>query len=337
VQALDVRPRARERRQLARRGTENADAYIEYLKGRYFVDRNDSWAAREHFDRSLNLDPTFAAAWSGLALTYIQLSIQGLVSTSDGVPRGRTAAERALELDPELGEAHAHLASALNWYYWDREGAERHLRQAIALDPSSWWAHWHYAVHLRNLGRFEEALRAVARAKEVDPLNSARAYEEEGLIFYVARQPDSALARFRELLRIDPRYPSVHFFIALVHAQMGRYEQALASLRQTDPQVRQPDALTIRGYVYARLGQPDEARRALARLDSLASDRAAYSFGKAVVHVGLGDYRGALALLEQAAEERTWHLGLLKVEPVFDPLQREPRFQALLKRLNLAG
>ncbi len=335
--ALDITLRARERRQLAKRGTESTDAYLEYLKGRYFVEKQDSWAARNHFDRSLDLDPTFAAAWAGLALTYIQLSIQQLLSTKDGFARGRAAAERALELDSEHAEAHAHLASALNWYDWDRKGAERHLQQAIALDPSSAWTHWHYAVLLRNLGRFEEALRAVGRARELDPLSSARAYEEEGVILYFARRHDAALARFQQLLQVDPRYPSVHFFMALVYAQTGRYEKALASLRQTDPQVNQPDVLTIRGYLHARLEQPDEARRVLARLELLSQDRTANSFGKALIHIGLGEHDRALNLLEQAAEERTWHLGMLKVEPILDPLRGEPRFQALLKKLNLAG
>ncbi len=335
--ALRVRTGARERRQLAKRGTENADAYMEYLKGRYFVEQGETWKARDHFERSLDLDPTFAAAWAGLSRMYIQSSIRGLVATSDAVPRARAAAERALELDPELAEGHAHLAGALNWYYWDREGADRHIRQALELDPNAAWVHRALAGHLRNLGRFEQALSEVGKVRELDPLNSAGAYNQEGVILYFARRYDEAIAKFQQLFRVDPGYTDAYFYIALVYTQMGQYEQALASLRETDPQVSQPDALTIRGYVYARLGQPDEARRALARLEELSNDRPVSSFHKAVISIGLGEYDRALDLLEQAAEERTWHLAILKVEPVFDPVRGEPRFQALLEKMHLSG
>jgi len=323
VATLGVPMRAPERRQVASVGTDVAEAYTEYLKGRYFMDAQDTWTARDHFERSLDLDPTFAEAWGGLARTYIQAAIRGLLEAGEAFPPARQAAEHALELNPDLAEVHAHLAGALNWYYWDTEGAEQHFLRALELDPSAAWVYRAYAVHLQNLGRFDEALQAEATVRELDPLGSAVAYEEEGTILYFARRYDEAMERFRRALRLDPTHTSVYFFIGLTYAETGRYAEALAALRQTD----QPHTESIRGYVLALLGRTDEARGIL---DSLSGPLA-----KAVVHLGLGEYDRALDLLEQAAESRPWPLRLLKVEPAYDPVRDRPRFQALLRRMHL--
>lgn len=216
------------------------------------------------------------------------------------------------------------------------EGAEQHFRRAIELEPSYARAYRSLAVHLRNLGRFEEALTMVRTAGELDPL-SAGAYNQEGVILYMARRYEEAIEKFQQLLRVDPRYTPAYFYLALAYAQMGRHEEALAALGETDPRMNQPNALTVRGYVHARLGRQDEARRMVARLDELSSSRPVSSFAEAVIRVGLGEYDRALDLLERAVDERTWQVRMLKVEPVFDPLRAEPRFQALLEKLNLTG
>jgi len=334
--ALRVEMGESERRRLAIRGTESAEAYTAYLKGRYYIDRADTWAAKEQFDRALDLDPTFAGAWGGLARTYIQLSYRGLLATRDAVPRARQAAERALELNPELAEAHAHLAGALNWYYWDRDGAEQHLRRAIELDPSAAWAYRALAVHYQNLGRFDDALSAAAKDRELDPLNSAASYNEEGLILALARRYDEALAKYQHVLQLEPENTSIYFYIALVYRAQGRYEDALAALQKTDPAGNQANAQTMRAFVLAQSGRVDEARRALAKLEEVSKTRPVSAFHHATTAIAFGEYDRALDLLERAAEERPWQLNLIKVAPEFDPLREEPRFQALLKRMNLA-
>jgi TolB-like protein/Tfp pilus assembly protein PilF len=338
VAALGVRTRASERRQLAKLGTDNAEAHTEYLKGRYFLEKLETpgatAVARKHFERALDLDPTFAAAHAGLSSTYHQLAVQSLLPTSEALPRARKAAEDALQLDPELAAGHSCLAAALSWYYGDMEGAERHFRRAIELAPSYARAYRSLAVHLRNLGRFEEALTMVRRAGELDPL-SPGAYNQEGAILYMSHRYEEAIAKFQQLLRVDPRYTPAYFYMALTYAQMGRYEEALAALQETDPQASHPDALTVRGYVLARLGQQEDARRILARLGELSASRPVSTFPDAVIRVGLGEYDRALGLLERAVEERAWQVRLLKVEPIFDPLRSDPRFRTLLEELHL--
>jgi tetratricopeptide (TPR) repeat protein len=318
-------------------GLARSRAYVEYLKGRYFLGKLEpggTQAALDHFGRSLDLDPTFADAWSGLAGTYNQLVVQRLLAAHDGGPRAREAAERALELEPGLPEAHAHLAAVLSWYYGDVSEAERHFRIALELEPRSARAHRHYAVHLRNLGRFDEARAALRAASDVDPLSPGEYTQEMGILYH-ERRYEEAVAVLQRLLLVDPRHARAHFFLGLVRSQMGQYEEALAALGEADPEMRQPDALSVRGYVLARLGREEEAQQVLTRLDELSPGSRAFS--KAVIHVGLGNHGRALDLLEEAVEARAYHVRLLKIEPLLDPLRSEPRFQTLLQKLNLAG
>jgi TolB-like protein/DNA-binding SARP family transcriptional activator/Flp pilus assembly protein TadD len=337
AEALQLEMRAREQHQLADRGTEHADAYTEYLKGRYFLGKLDAVSfrnARDHFQQALDLDPAFAQAWSGLADAYEHLSSVSALHADQAYPRARAAAERALELDPALADAHASLAMALSMYYRNSEAAERHFRRAIELDPSYARARRMYASHLRNLGRFDEALAEVRQAQELDPL-SAFPRLEEGIILYVARRHDAAIAQSRRLLDTAPGSAHPYLLLALAYAQREQYEEALAALRQADPRGNQPDAHGIRGYIYAQTGRRNDALQMLDTLDQLALEQPVSAFHRAPIHVGLGEHDRAIDVLEQAADERIGLIRLLKVEPIFDPVRSQPRFQALLEKVGL--
>jgi TolB-like protein/Tfp pilus assembly protein PilF/predicted Ser/Thr protein kinase len=326
-------------RPLTRGETEDAGAYELYLRGRFLLSNLDAASfvrARDYFEQAVQRDPGFARAWSGLADAYDHLAGQSVLPSDEAYPRARAAAERALALDPELAEAHASLARALAWYFWDTEAAERHFRRAIELDPSDAAAHQGYAEYLRNLGRFDEALAEVQRAQELDPL-TAYSHVERGIILYFAGRYDEALEQYQRLLHATPAANYTNIFIAMVHLQKGDHDTALASLQLMDSEERQPDALGVRGVVHARAGQPAEARRILARLDELAAQRPVPAFPRAAIHVHLGEHGRALDLLEQAVEERSWHVRMLKMEPIFAPLRPHPRFQALLQAVGLAG
>jgi eukaryotic-like serine/threonine-protein kinase len=312
-------------------------AYVEYLKGRYFLGKHDvpSFAlARDHFQRALDLDPTFARAWSGLAEAFVHLaSVMGL-SAGEAYPRAREAADRALALDPDLAEAHAALGVALAVYFWDSEAAERHFLRAIELDPSSAWAHGAYARHLRNRGRFDEALASAVRAQELDPL-SAFPHIEEAIVHYVAGRHHEAIAKGQRLLAAAPDLVLAHNGLALNYAQLGRYDEALAALDRTDLHGENVNTLAIRGVVFARAGRHADARGVLARLEAIADGQPVSLFHHATIHASLGEHDLALDLLEEGARERASYLGLLKVEPIFAPLRSDPRFHDLLRRVGL--
>jgi DNA-binding SARP family transcriptional activator/Tfp pilus assembly protein PilF len=314
-----------------------AEAVSEYEKGRHQLAKLDppsAWAAKEHFERALDLDPSYADAWSGLAAVFQQLARFGAVPSSEAFPRSRAAAERALDLDPLFAEAHTILATALTQYYWDNDAAERHYRRAISRDPGAADSHRLYAAHLRTLGRFGEALAEARMAQELDPL-SALSHAEEALILYLARDYEAAIHRYHELLRLTPQHRYAYVFIALARAQQGHYDAALSALDAMDPTSANPDARGVRGYVHARKGDEAEARRILESLHGPAVDSAATWFHEAVILIGLGDHARALDRLERSADQPTWQIRLIGVEPTFDPLRQEARFQALLRRVNL--
>jgi eukaryotic-like serine/threonine-protein kinase len=319
---------------VADRAPERADAYTEYLRGRYFLGKRDErsfGAARDHFLRALDHDPTFARAWSGLSDAYNRLGGLSGLPQEEAYPRARAAAERALALDPHLADAHASLATALVSYYWDADAAGRHLRRALELDPSAATAYEAYARHLRNLGRFDDALVEARTAQELDPLSSS-AHIEEAIIHYVAGRHDQAIAKLQRLLAASPDVAYAHHGLALNYAQQRRYDEALAALDRVQPP--HVNTRAIRGVVHAMAGQQAEARRMLAVLHELARKQPVSVFHKAAIHARLGEHDRALALLEEGIAARDPYLLLLKVEPIFETLRPLPRFQAVL---DLAG
>lgn len=339
AEALHVQIQAGERGRLASYGTISPEAYELYLRGRYFVEKWDEPSARKalvSFRQALDSDPTYAHAWSGLAEAYHTLASVSALPANDAYPRARAAAERALDLDEELAQAHGALGVALSFYYWNPLAAEQHFRRAIELDPSYAAGHRLYAEYLRNQGRFDEAMVEIESAQALDPL-SPRHEIEEGTILYVAGRYDEAIQRFQRLLDANPNYRFAHFTIALTMVQQGRYEEALATLQELDPEGRAPDARSLAGYIYAVTGQPAEARMMLASLNDSSHVLEVSPWFSAVVHIGLGEKDRALDLLWEAYQDRMLLLQILKVEPLFDPLRSEPRFQVLLKEVGLEG
>lgn len=339
AEALDVQFRVGERRRLGKRGTNVAEAYDHYLKGRYLLNKWEPAPleeARDHFQRALDLDPTFAGAWAGLADVYVVFGYLALLTPEETHTRGRAAAERALALDDELAEAHSALASVLTDYVWDWKAAEHHFRRAIELDPSYALAHQYVAECLRDQGRFDEALAEVRQAQALDPL-SPYAVLVEGTVLWLGRRYDEALARLRHLLNVHGTFPPAHLFMGLVYLDTGHFEEALDSLDQGDPTRTFPDALGPRGMAWARMGRRAEAEDVLDELDTLSAERYVSPFLRALIYLDLGERERVFPLIEQAYEDRSWFIRLLKVLPALDPLRGEPRFESLLKKVGLGG
>ena len=328
--ALQITIDAAEHRRLRGAGAIQPEAYRAYLRGRYWLGQSESASyskAHEAFQAALDVEPTYALAWAGLADGLDHLAGSGSIASREAYPRARAAAERALDLDPDLAEAHTSLAMALTSHYWDNELAERHFRQAIDLSPSYARAHRTYATHLRNLCRLEAALAESAAAEALDPLDFFSHYETT-IALYFARRYDEAVAHAQRLVQLG--FVDAHIIGALARTQQRAYTEALEALDEVDGH---PHANAVRGYVYGLMGRHDDARRLLTAIDDTQPGA---GFLRAIIHMGLRQTDDALRALERAYEERSWMLRLLNGEPMFDPLRADPRFQDLLTRTGFA-
>jgi TolB-like protein/DNA-binding winged helix-turn-helix (wHTH) protein/Tfp pilus assembly protein PilF len=313
------------------------EAYDLYLRGRYFLAKRTKQGfqqAAECFEQAIAKDPTYAPAYAGLADTYTLMSEYGFAPPSEVIPKARAAALKALNLDGKLAEAHVSLAAIAQNFDWDWQTADKEFRRAIALDPNYATGHHWYAEHLALLGRFDEAFPEMQRARQLDPL-SLIIQTDNAVFLYFARQYDPAITQFRAVLAMEPNFPRIHILVC-AYVQKGQFEDALADVQKW----RRLDddstywTWTLAAYTYGKSGHPDQARDALERARSL-------KFGPidplALVapYVGLGDKDQAFAWLDKAVAEHSPGLTALKVDPIFDPLRSDPRFQALLVRVGL--
>jgi len=336
AEALHVEMLGERQARLARRGTADPAAYEHYLKGRSYVDRFDEPSvalARTQFQLAIDRDPALAEAWAGLADTYKVFDYLSLISPREAASRARAAAERALDLDPDLAAAHTSLATVLGDYYWEWDAAGLHFRRAVELDPGYATGHQLYAEYLRDMGQPDDAMAQIRMAQELDPLSPF--YQlVEGIILLTLRRPEEAIRLFRRLIETHPGYQSTHFYLGLAHLHAGQFDSAIEMIDAYDPADEIPDAIAMRGAMRAIMGRREEAQRALARLEELSGTRYVSAFHKGFIHLGLGDIDRTLDLLEQSVAERNWFVRLLKLDPTFDPLRAHPRFQGILKQVG---
>ncbi len=336
---LRLRLTGEEKQRLARRPTENTQAYEEYVRGRYYWNRRTPEAlqkAIEHFQHAIDKDPAYALAYAGLADSYSVLPDYSRVLPMEAWQKARAAAEKALAIDDSLAEAHISLALLLHRANWDWDGAEREFRRALELNPGYATAHHWYAAFLAAVGRFDEALAEIRRAREVDPL-SLPINTAVARLLYMARQYDPAIEEYRKTIEMDSNFPSAHTWIGAAYVQKGEHQQAIAEL-QRGFHLSEEDtyALGLLGYAHGRVGQKSEAFRILDTLKEQSKRQYVSPYALAAVYTGLGDKDQALAWLAKAYEERSAWLFYVKVEPWLDPLRSDPRFQDLLRRMRLA-
>jgi len=324
--------------QLARPPTVTPDAYRSYLRGRYYWNKRTKEGfqkAIEAFNDAIAVDPAFARPYAGLADSYYLLGFYTDIPFQDAMMKARSAAERALELDPDLAEAHTSLAVILAYFEWDFARADREFRRALELDPSYPTGHHWYGIYLFDMARMDEAIVEARRAVESDPL-SVIINTDLALTYYHARRYDEAVAQAKRALELDSEFAVAHYTLGRAYTESGQYEEALRSLeRAVALSDGNPLFMGELGRAYAQAGNPDRTREILAELTSTADQRYVGPESFAVLYAALGEKDEALDWLEQAYQRRSNFIISLKTVPSVDSLRDDPRFVALLRRAGL--
>ena len=346
-QSLRLRLSGEDVEKLARRYTKDAEAFQLYLKGRYFWNKRNEEGFRngiEYFKRAEEKDPTFALAFSGLADSYALLCDIGVAKPIEEMPKAKAAAQKAVDADPTLAEAYTSRAFVRLAYDWDWLGAESDFQQALKLNPMYPTAHQWYASYLMQMGKFNRAKAEIEEAHKLDPL-SPIITANHGLYSYYEHKYDDAIAIYKQGLKADPDFWVARHYLALAYVQKGMYNEAIAELRSL---IKAPatgpipdkvietemEASSSLGFAYGMAGKTAEARDILAKLQSLSQRRYIAGVYFAMVYAGLKDNEHAIQHLNEAFQSRHPGLVLIRIDPKFDGLRSDPKFQELTRRFE---
>jgi TolB-like protein/Tfp pilus assembly protein PilF len=335
AETLQAKITGSEKNSIAKAPTANPEAYELYLKGRFFWNKRsgvDLRKAIEFFNQAIGKDPNYALAYAGLADSYLLLPNYGGAATADVVPPARAAVAKALELDDSLAEAQASLG-LLDTLDLRLERAITHMERAVQLKPNyATGHHWLGLAHLA-LGHFDQAIAEGKRAAELDPL-SVIINADLAWTYASAHRLDEAEAQARKTLEIDPRFFLAHYYLGGVRQAKGQLPEAISEFRQAFDLNGDFYSLAMLGQAYARAGNKAEAQKILARLNEEAKSRHVAPYAWALLYLGLGDKNRALDELETAYQRGdTNYLFVLKVDPSFDDLRGQPRFEALVQKV----
>jgi TolB-like protein/DNA-binding winged helix-turn-helix (wHTH) protein/Tfp pilus assembly protein PilF len=316
---------------------QQSEAYDFYLKGLYFWNKrtiDGFWQAINYYKDAIARDPNHAPSYAGMADCYAMIGGYSGESHPEYAIQARAAALRALAIDETLPEAHAALAVIVQHYDWDWQTAEKEYRRAIELNSSYATGHHWYAEHLGLTGRFDEAFRESDRARQLDPLSLIIA-TDSAVLYYYSRQYDRSIQQFRAVMELDLNFPRANM-ILFPYVQKRMFAEALARLEATRPASEAgPWLWSQLAYIYGRSGQPEEAGRALAKLNDLSRRHPVDPSAFVIAYLGIGDKNEALAWLQKAYEQHSDTLTTLRVDPIFDPLRGESRFQDFVRRVGL--
>jgi tetratricopeptide (TPR) repeat protein len=315
------------------------DAREAYFKGRYFWNRRnepDLRKALQCFRTAAATDPECALAYTGIADTLTLLSFYEIVPSTEAMPQARDAAIRAIELEPNLAEAHTSLADVHLHFDWRWDAAGREYRRAIECNPGyALGYHW-YANLLAATGQHDAAYAAVMRALEIEPV-SLSIQVWAGVTSYLARRYEDAVHHYRQALELDPDFAVAHMYMAQALEQLGRYSEALTSF---DTAIRLTGAssnlIAMKAHAHALAGDALMARDLLNQLQSPAAGKCLPSYDIAATYAALADNASAVHWLERARHERNMKLFLVSQDPRFDPLRGRSDFNAIVQQLGLA-
>jgi len=321
----------------AKHYTESNEAYQLYLKGRFYWNKRTAEALKksiEYFNQAIDRDPRFALAYAGLADCYVVPANR--LPPREAMPKAKAAAIRALELDETLAEAHASLGRVLAAYDWDWTSAEKEYKRAIELNPRYAVAHQWYGGYLAVMGRSDEAIAERKRAVELEPLSPIINFEL-GLAFYFARDYDRAIEQFQKTLELDQNFPAAHNYLPAAYEQKGMYTEAVAEFKKAILLTGGSEWSISRaglGHLYAVTGKKSEARTVLDELKQTSKQEYLPASSIALIYVGLGEKDQAFAWLDKAYEQRAFQMQWIKIEPRWDGLRSDPRFEDLMRRMG---
>jgi TolB-like protein/DNA-binding winged helix-turn-helix (wHTH) protein/Tfp pilus assembly protein PilF len=318
----------------------NPEAYESYLKGRYFWNKRTTdglKVALAYFNQSIEEDPKYAPAYSGLADTYALLGDwqYGVMTPKEAFPKAKGAAVKALELDSTLGEAHNSLAFVLDGFDWDLDSGGKEFQRAIELSPGYATAHHWYAWHLGLLGRYDQAIAEMRKAENLDPL-SLIINADLAELLVLAHSYDESILQSRKTIEMDPNFALAHNQLGQAYLQKRMYHQAIAEL-QTAVQLSggSPTSIANLARACVAAGNRSAAIKLLSDLKKRSNPGYSNASEIAMIYVSLGDVDQAMTWLDKGYEER-FNPGVL-LRPGFDPLRSDPRFQTLLQRIGLPG
>lgn len=333
---LQARLSGADERRVTKNYTASTEAYQLYLKGRFYWNRRTAEnlkKAIEEFRAAADRDPNYAPAYVGLADCYVLLEEYAGTPSSETLPQAKAYAERALQIDESLAEAHASLGY-INNQSWQWAEAEREFRRAIELNPNYPTAHHWYCLYLRDVGRFDDSIAEIKRAQELDPLSVAIS-GNVALAHLLQGDAEAAVEQSRKMIELNPEDNSGHYWLGRAYLKQGRSGEAIAALQKAVELDRASSLLRDLGYAYAVAGRRNEAAAIVKELEEKHARREAIGQDLATVYAGLGERDKAFAWLEKDFQVRSGQLAGISWYSPFETLRDDPRYADLMRRMNL--
>lgn len=334
ISSLQIVLSEKEKSRLAKNEKQNIEAYKKYLTARHHWNKRNAegfYESIKFYKEALDIDPTFALAYSGIADSYLLIGLYGIEPTTEAFPKARSAAEKALQINPESAEAFVSLAMVDYLFRYDWKKAEEHFRLAIELKPSYSTGHHWFGLFLAMNGRTDEALKHLSQAKELDPLSSS-INTDVAFAYYLGNQFDKAIEQLEKTLKLSPDFPNALNHLGMNQVAVRKFAEAMINFEKAKQfsDGRAGTAELVWGNGFA--GNKEKARELLAEI---RKNEKISPFDLAVIYTSLGEKEKALEYLEEAYQKRDPLLVPIKVYPPFESLRQESKFIELLKKMNL--
>jgi TolB-like protein/DNA-binding winged helix-turn-helix (wHTH) protein/thioredoxin-like negative regulator of GroEL len=337
AQEIAVKLTPQEQKNLTKSARVDPVVHEDYLRGRYHLNNGGSAEIRkgiEYFDKAINEDPRDSRSYAGLAESYLALD-DFYEAPGVTMPKAQEAAYKAVDLDPDLAEAHTSLGAVHFLHDWDWAGAEKEMKRAIELNPGSSDAHMWYADFLAQMGHSEQAISEIQRAEALDPLSLA-VHVQAGWVFYLARKDKEATAEWGRTIDLEPNFAILHTAVWAAYLQKAEFRKVLAEVPEAQVTDESTVNLAAMAGSYAVSGRKQDAKRVLAKLSAISKKRYVCAYEMGTAYAILGDKDKAVACLRKAYEERSSCMTDLKADPRLDSLRSDPRFHELLRNVGFS-